>query len=86
MAGKVVRNKKWKTFLLPNMKNCSRPIEGARFPPFYDDFFLQKFNFKDLIFHSAVICGPELCKRDGMMKTRLANDIDGYPLRLVLFK
>ena len=54
------------------------------FPPFYNDFFLYKFNFKDWIFHSAVICEPELCKQDGMMKTRLATSIDGYPLKLVL--
>ena len=42
------------------------------------------FNFKDWIFHSAVIYRPELCKRDGMMKTRLSTNIDGYPFRLVL--
>ena len=36
------------------------------------------------MFHSALICGPELCKRDGMMKTRLKTNIDGYGLRLVL--
>ena len=53
-------------------------------PPFYDDSFLWKFNFKDRIFRSAVICGPELCKRDGIMKTRLATNIDGYRLRLAL--
>ena len=52
--------------------------------PFYDDFFFWKFDFKDLIFHSAVICEPELCKRDGMMETRLATNVDGYPLSLVL--
>ena len=56
----------------------------SRFPPFCDDFFLWKFNFKDWIFHSALICGPELCRRDGMMKTRLETNIYGYPLRLVL--
>ena len=38
----------------------------------------------DWLFHSAVICGPQLCKQDGMIKTRLATNIDGYPLRLVL--
>ena len=39
------------------------------------------------ITHSAVICGPELYKRDEMVKTRLETNIDGYPLRLVfLFK
>ena len=56
----------------------------SHFPPFYDDFFLQKFNFKDRILHSAVICGPELCKRDGITKTKLATNINGYPLRLAL--
>ena len=56
----------------------------SHFPLFYDDFFLQKFNFKDWIFRSAVNCGPELCKRDGIMKMRLAANIDGYPLRLAL--
>ena len=33
---------------------------------------------------SVVICGLELCKQDGMMKTGLATSIhDGCPLRLV---
>ena len=45
---------------------------------------LKKFNFKDWISHSAIICGPELCKRNGVMKMRLATNIDGYPLRLAL--
>ena len=36
------------------------------------------------IFHSALICGPELCKRYGMMKTRLETNIYSYPLRFVL--
>ena len=56
----------------------------SHFQPFYDDFFLKKFNFRDWIFDSAVICRPELCKRDGVMKTRLATNIDGYFLRLAL--
>ena len=47
-------------------------------------FFLYKFNFKDRIFHSEVICGPESCKRDGMIKTRPAANLDGCPLRSVL--
>ena len=55
----------------------------SHFLPFYNDFFLQKLNFKDWILHSVVICGPELYKPDGMMKTRLATNVDGYPLRLV---
>ena len=34
---------------------------------------------------SVVICGPELCKQDGIMKTRLASNIhDGCTLRMVL--
>ena len=56
----------------------------SHFSPSYDDFLPQKFNFKDWIFHSALICGPELCRRDGMMKTRLETNIDGYHFRLVL--
>ena len=56
----------------------------SHFPPFYDDFFLLKFNFEERIFHSALICGPELCRRDRMMKTRLETNIYGFPLRLVL--
>ena len=35
--------------------------------------------------HSAVICEIELYKRNGIMKTRLATNVDVYPLRLVLF-
>ena len=38
-----------------------------------------KFNFKDWIFHSKVICGAELCYRDGIMKTRLATIIHVVP-------
>ena len=36
------------------------------------------------MFHSAVICGLELCKQGGIMKTRLAANIDGYLFRLAL--
>ena len=32
-------------------------------------------HFKRSIFHSAVIYGPELCKRDGMVKTMMAINI-----------
>ena len=46
--------------------------------------FSSPLALKDWIFHSAVICGPELCKRDGIMKTRMASNIDCYPLTLVL--
>ena len=33
---------------------------------------------------SAIISRTELCKREGIMKMRLATNTDGYPLRLVL--
>ena len=56
----------------------------SHFPPFYNDFFPLKFNFNNWILHSAVICRPELCKRDGIMKTSLATNVDGYTLRLSL--
>ena len=35
---KVVRNKKWKTFLLPNMIELFETNRMRHFPPFYDDF------------------------------------------------
>ena len=79
-----VRNKKIENFLLPNMIELVETNRMSHFPPFYDAFFRQKINFKNWILHSAVICGPELCKRDGIMKTSLATNIDGYPLRLAL--
>ena len=81
---KVVRNKKMDKFLLPNMIELFETNRMSHLPPFYDDFFLQKFKLKDWIFHSAVNCGPELCKGEGTIKTRLASNIDGYPLRLAL--
>ena len=56
----------------------------SHFSPFYGDFLLQKCNFKDWIFHSTLFCGQELCRREGMMKTRLDTITYGYPLRLVL--
>ena len=37
----------------------------SQLPPFYYGLFLWKFNFKDWVFHSMVIWGSELCKRDG---------------------
>ena len=83
---KAVKNKQLKIFLLPKMLEFFETNRMSHFLPFYDDFFPQKFNFKDWIFRSAVICGTELCKRDGIMKTRLATNIDGYPLRLALFE
>ena len=56
----------------------------SHFSPFYNDYFLQKFNLKYWIFHSVLICGLELFKRDGMTEARPATNIDGFPLRLVL--
>ena len=75
-----------KIFLLPNMIELFETNRMSHLPPFYDDFFPQKFNFKYWIFHSALICGPELCRRDRMTNTRLETNIYGYLLRLVLFK
>ena len=73
----IVRNKNG-FFLLPNMIELFETNRMSHFPPFYDDFVLYKFSFKDRIFHSAAICGPELYKREGLMKTRLVTNIDGY--------
>ena len=75
----VVRNKKWKIFLLPSMTELCKTNRVSHFLPFYNDF-----NFEDWIFHSVVICRPGLCKREGIMKTRMTTIIDGYPLRLAL--
>ena len=71
-------------FLLPDMIELFETNRMSHFPPVCDDFFRQKFNFKDWICHSAVICGPKLCRRDGIMKARLETNIGGYHLRLVL--
>ena len=71
-------------FLLLNRKEFLKTNRMSHLSPFYDDFSLYKFNFKDRIFLSVVICGPELCKRNEMMKTRQATNINGYHLRLVL--
>ena len=71
-------------FLLPNVIELFETNRMSHSSPFYDDFYLEKFNFKDWIFNSRVICRTESCKRYGIMKTRLATNIDGYPLRLAL--
>ena len=60
---------------MPNVTELLKTNRMSHFMPFYDDFFLQKVNFKGWIFHSALICGPRLWKLDGMMKTRLATNI-----------
>ena len=84
LANKGSKETKSKIVLFANMIELYETNRMSHFPSFYDDFFLQKFNLKDWLFHSVVICGPELCKRDGIMKMRLATNINGYPLRLVL--
>ena len=71
-------------FLLPNIIKLFETNRPSHFPPFYDDFSYRNSTLKDWIFHFAVICRPELCKRDGIMKTRLATNTNGYPLRLAL--
>ena len=65
-------------FLLSNMVELFETNRMSHFSPFYDDFL------KHWIFHSAVICGPELCEQDEIRKMRLTPNIDGYPLRLAL--
>ena len=47
MVLKVVRNKKIESFLLPNMIEYFETNRMSHSSPFYDDFFQQKFNFKD---------------------------------------
>ena len=65
------------------MIELSETNQLSHFPCFYDDFPIE-IKFKDWIFDSAVIGGPELCNRDGIMKTRMVANIDGYLLRLAL--
>ena len=65
-------------FLLPNMIELFKTNLMSHFPPF--SFFYHDFSYRN----SAVICGPELCRRNGIMKTRLATNIDSYPLTLAL--
>ena len=60
--------KQTKKLLVPNIKELIEGNRMSHFLPFYYDFFLQELNFKDWIFHSVVICGPEIFKRDGMKK------------------
>ena len=47
------------------MKKLLETNRLSQLPPFYYGLFLWKFNFKDWVFHSTVIWGSELCKRDG---------------------
>ena len=71
-------------FLLPDMIELFETNRMSHSPPFCNNFFPHKFDFRDWIFHSVVISGPELCKPNGIIKTRLATNIDGYSLRLAL--
>ena len=66
------------------MKELLDTNQMSHFPSLSNDFSLYKVNFKDWIFHFAIICGPEFWIRDAMMKTRLATNIDGHPLRFTL--
>ena len=43
---KVVRNKKWKSFLLPNMIELFETSRMSHLPPFYDDFFCRNLTLK----------------------------------------
>ena len=68
---KAVRNKHGNFFVLHNKKEFLEMTLMSQFPPLhYNYFFLNKFNFRDWIFHSVVICGPELYKQHGKMKMR----------------
>ena len=68
---------KMKKNLLPNMKEL---LETNRMShsSFLRWLVLWNSCLKDWIFHSAVICGTEWCKRHGLMKMRLAAYFDGY--------
>ena len=70
-------------FVFSIMKELLKMSPMSYFPVFYYNSFLWKFNSEGWILHSAVISEPELCKRDGLRKTRLVTNIDGYSLRLV---
>ena len=65
------------------MKRASRDESNEKFPIYLQLFFPPE-SLLDWLFHSVLIFGPELFQQDRMMKTRLATNIDGYPLRLVL--
>ena len=62
---------------MSNMHDNSLGESIELFPPFYDVSSQKKFMFQDRIFHSIVINGPELCKQNGMTKTRLTINTDG---------
>ena len=70
-------------FLLPNTIELFDTNRMSHFRPTMIFSYIN-LTLKERIFHSALICGPELCRRDGMMKRRLETNIYGYPLRLVL--
>ena len=61
-------------FLLLHMIGLLEVNRMNHFLSFYDDFSCRNLTFKDWIFHSMVIFGPEICKRDEIMKTRLATN------------
>ena len=49
-------------------ERASRDESNEPFPTYLQLFFT--------VVHSAIICGPDLCKQDGMMKTRLATNTE----------
>ena len=69
-----------KYFLLPNMTELFKTNRMSHFPPFYDEFFLTKFNFKEL---DISFCGniqARIMQTRWNNERRLAINIDGYPL------
>ena len=56
-------------------ERASRDESNEPFPTYLQLFFPPEI-LLDWLFHSAIICGPDLCKQDGMMKTRLATNTE----------
>ena len=76
---KVVRNKNGKFFIAL----CDRAFLNE--PPFLFCFSYRNSTLKLDISLCSKILGQELCKRDRIMKTRPAININDYRLRLALF-
>ena len=79
----------WKPTALPRgfqiLHSPNEQIKSNRmrhFKSFYVDFSHLKFDFKHRIFHSMVIYGAKLCKRDRKLTIRLAANIGDYLKRL----
>ena len=68
-----------------DMTELFKKNQMIHFLPFCNEFFVFKFNFKNCKVYSGVIYGLKLCKRDGIMKMRLAihtTKIVDNPLKL----